>query len=135
MTDRPPLTIGIEEEYLVVDQETRELVTAPDPGFVAACTDALGEQVTGEYLQCQIEVGTRPHRAVGDAVRELRGLRDGVRDVAQRFGYAPIAASTHPFSRWRDQHRTEKERYEGLERDMGRVVGRLLICGMHIHIG
>lgn len=135
MTDRPALTLGIEEEYLIVDQETRDLVTEPPRAFVEACQARLGDQVTGEFLQCQIEVGTKPHRAVPDAIAELRSLRDGIKETAQAFGFAPIAASTHPFSKWRDQQRTDKDRYEGLERDMGRVVGRMLICGMHIHVG
>ncbi len=135
MSDRPSFTLGIEEEYLIVDRETRELVRAPEQAFVEACCARLGDQVTGEFLQCQIEVGTKPHKAVPDAIRELRTLRDGIRDAAVDFGYAPIAASTHPFSKWRDQARTPKDRYAGLERDMGRVVGRMLISGMHIHIG
>ncbi len=135
MSDRPPLTLGIEEEYLIVDQESRELVTEPPADFAKKCERELGDQVTGEFLQCQLEVGTRPHRTVQDGISELRSLRDGVKKIAAEFGYAPIAASTHPFSRWRDQHRTEKDRYAGLEHDMGRVVGRMLICGMHIHAG
>ncbi|THH38571.1 carboxylate-amine ligase [Aliishimia ponticola] len=135
MSDRPSLTLGIEEEYLIVDKTTRGLVTEPSDAFVAACKDRLGEQVTGEFLQCQIEVGTRPHKSVPDAITDLRALRDGVRDVAADFGFAPIAASTHPFSHWRDQQRTEKPRYDGLARDMGQVVDRMMICGMHIHIG
>lgn len=133
--DTPTLTLGIEEEYLIVDAETGELATSPDPQFVAACEKLLGEQVTGEFLQCQLEVGTRPHDTVTEAIDDLRALRGGVKETAARFGYAPIAASTHPFSKWRDQARSDKDRYAGLERDMGRVVGRLLICGMHIHIG
>lgn len=135
MSDRPSLTLGIEEEYLIVDRETRELVREPDPGFNDACRERLGDQVTVEFLQCQVEVGSKPHRSVGDAVADLRDLRDAVKETAADFGYAPIAASTHPFSRWRDQARTQKDRYEGLQNDMGQVVDRMLICGMHIHVG
>ncbi len=64
---RPSLTLGIEEEYLIVDRESRDLVRQPAPGFLTACSEVLGAQVTGEYLQCQVEVGTRPHRRVDDA--------------------------------------------------------------------
>jgi carboxylate-amine ligase len=135
MSDRPPLSLGIEEEYLIVDRETRELVTQPPDAFIEACADRLGDQVTVEFLQCQVEVGTTPHRAVADAVADLRSLRDGVAAAAAEFGFAPIAASTHPFSRWRDQSRTRKERYDGLQSDLGRVIERMLICGMHIHVG
>ncbi len=135
MTDRPTLTMGVEEEYLIVDRETRDLVQTPDPAFLAACNAALGDQVTGEYLQCQIEIGTKPHRQVSDARAELVSLRKGVADAAAAFGYAPIAASTHPFAKWREQTHTRKERYDELRNDLGQAVRRLLICGMHIHIG
>ncbi|MBL4873631.1 MAG: carboxylate-amine ligase [Rhodobacteraceae bacterium] len=131
----PTLTLGIEEEYLIVDRQTRDLVREPDAGFLAACTDLLGEQVTGEYLQCQVEVGTKPHRRVRDARDDLVGLRKGIREAAAAFGYAPIAASTHPFAKWRAQTRTRKERYDVLRDDLGLPVRRMLICGMHIHIG
>ncbi len=133
--DRPSFTLGIEEEYLIVDRDTRELVRSPDPGFLEACTRAVGDRVTNEYLQCQIEVGTSPHARVSDAVGELIALRKGVSDAAAGFGYAPIAASTHPFSAWRDQTHTRKERYDTLRADLGQAARRLLICGMHIHIG
>ena len=135
MSDRPSLSLGIEEEYLIVHQDSRELIREAPEEFIGACEKELGEQMTVEFLQCQVEVGTKPHKQVSDAIRDLRALRDGIKEVADQFGFAPIAASTHPFSKWRDQNRTEKERYEGLERDMGRVIGRMLICGMHVHVG
>lgn len=135
MSDRPIMTLGIEEEYLIIDRQSRELVREPDPAFLKRCTDEIGDQVTNEYLQCQIEVGTRPHRSVADAVAELGHLRTAVARAAEDFGYAPIAASTHPFSKWRDQTHTRKERYDALRSDLGQTVRRMLICGMHIHIG
>ncbi|QHQ35596.1 carboxylate-amine ligase [Algicella marina] len=135
MPDRPPLTLGIEEEYLIVDVETRELVREPHPDFLKKCKKKIGDRVTNEFLQCQIEVGTRPHAVVGDAIADLRALRDCVANTAKPFGYAPIAASTHPFSRWRQQTNTKKPRYEGLKSDLGQAVRRMLIGGMHIHIG
>ncbi len=132
---RPSLTLGIEEEYLIVDRDSLDLVQRPDPAFLAACGEALGAQVTGEFLQCQVEVGTKPHARVADAAAELLGLRKGVADCATRFGYAPIAASTHPFAKWRSQHHTRKQRYDALSDNLGQVVRRMLICGMHIHVG
>lgn len=132
---RPSLTLGIEEEYLIVDRESLDLVKIPDPAFLEACGAALGAQVTGEFLQCQVEVGTKPHACVKDAAAELLSLRKGVADCAKRFGYAPIAASTHPFAKWRSQHHTRKERYDALSDNLGQVVRRMLICGMHIHVG
>ena len=135
MIAEPTLTLGIEEEYLIVDRKTRDLVREPDAGFLAACADLLGEQVTGEYLQCQVEVGTKPHHRVRDARDDLVGLRKGISEAAQAFGYAPIAASTHPFAKWREQTHTRKERYDHLRDDLGQTVRRMLICGMYMHIG
>ncbi len=135
MTERPTFTIGIEEEYLVVDRETRDVVRKPDPGFMAACADRLGDRVTAEYLQCQLEVGTSPQSTVGKAVEELVELRRGVAEAAEGFGYAAIAASTHPFAKWREQTHTRKQRYDELREDLGNVVRRMLICGCHVHVG
>lgn len=135
MSSRPSFTLGIEEEYLIVDRETRDLVAKPGPDFLTSCQDRLGDRVTNEYLQCQIEVGTKPHGTVADAIAELIDLRRGVAETAQAFGYAPIAASTHPFSQWRDQTHTRKDRYDALRSDLGQPIRRMLICGMHIHIG
>ncbi|MFQ5625044.1 MAG: carboxylate-amine ligase, partial [Methyloligellaceae bacterium] len=135
MSGRPSFTLGIEEEYLIVETDSRQLVREPPGDFLAACNELLGDQVTGEYLQCQIEVGTRPHRTVGEAVNDLTALRRGVRETAAKFGFAPIAASTHPFSQWRDQTHTRRERYDMLRADLGQAARRMLICGMHIHVG
>ncbi|SET80490.1 carboxylate-amine ligase [Oceanicella actignis] len=133
--ERPSLTVGIEEEYLIVDRETRDLVARPDPAFMQACERRLGKRVTVEFLQCQVEVGTAPHATVPEAADELRALRAAVAQTAAEFGYAPIAASSHPFARWRDQTHTRKERYDALRADLGQTVRRLLICGCHVHVG
>ena len=135
MSDRPAFTLGIEEEYLIVDRTTRELVREPAEAFREACMAAAGDRVTPEFLQCQVEVGTRPHRTVAGAVEELAHLRRAIAEAAAAHGYAAIAASTHPFSRWRAQTHTRKERYDTLRADLGQAVRRLLICGMHIHVG
>ncbi|MEL6169054.1 MAG: carboxylate-amine ligase [Pseudomonadota bacterium] len=128
------LTMGIEEEYLLVDTETLALVEAPE-GFIAACSEKLGSQVSTEFLQCQIEVGTQVCRTIGEAREDLKRLRSCVAHEAAAFGLAPIAASSHPFADWKDQHHTDKDRYNQLERDLAGVARRMLICGMHVHIG
>ena len=135
MIERPAFTVGIEEEYLIVDRESRDLVREPSVAFLAELGDQIGTQVAPEYLQCQVEVGTRPHRTVGEAIIELRDLRRAVAEVAEGFGYSAIAASTHPFARWREQTHTKKPRYEELSTDLGLNVRRLLICGCHVHVG
>lgn len=130
----PSFTLGIEEEYLVVDRETRDLVSEPDPAFFEACRRAVGDRVSAEFLQCQIEVGTRPHRRVADAVAELGALRAALAERAGEHGYAVLAASTHPFARWQDQSHSRKPRYEGIRSELGLPADRLMICGMHIHV-
>ncbi len=132
--EEPSYTVGIEEEYLLVDRRTRDLVVDPPAGLMEACRAALGEFVTPEFLRCQIEVGTPVCRTLGEARAALAGLRRTIAEAADRFGMAPIAASTHPFADWRTQMNTDKDRYNVIARDMQVVARRLLICGMHVHV-
>ncbi|RMH48838.1 MAG: YbdK family carboxylate-amine ligase, partial [Alphaproteobacteria bacterium] len=132
--DAPPFTIGIEEEYLLVDLETGALSKAP-AALMEACRAELSGQVSPEFLQCQIEIGTRVHATVGGARDDLATLRATVAAQARKFGLAPIAASCHPSADWKDQHHTPKARYDALRRDLAGVARRLLICGMHVHVG
>jgi carboxylate-amine ligase len=131
----PSLTLGLEEEYLLVDPASRDLVAAPPEGFMERCRERLGERVTHELLQAQVEVGTRVCEDVGGARAELLALRATVAATAREFGMAMIAASTHPFASWRAQKRVQKERYRVLARDMQALASRMVICGMHVHAG
>ena len=130
----PPFTLGIEEEYLLVDLETQALATAPD-AMMAACEAELEGQFSPEFLQCQVEVGTRVCKDIAEARADLQHLRRSVSRIAGQFGLAPIAASCHPFADWKKQHHTDKERYNALNRDLAGVARRMLICGMHVHVG
>lgn len=131
----PSFTIGIEEEYLLVDRRSRELVTDAPDSLMSECERRLEGRVSPEFLQCQIEIGTSKCENVKQAAEELAYLRRTVAEVANEHGLAPIAASTHPFSTWEAQKHTRKERYNDLARDMQAVVRRLVICGMHVHVG
>ena len=131
----PSFTIGIEEEYLLVDKETRDLVAEPPAALLAKAEEALRGQVSPEFLRSQIEVGTRVCRSVQDARDELINLRSTLGTIAGEFGLAPIAASTHPFAHWQSQHHTDKDRYNVLAKDLQHVARRLIICGMHVHVG
>ena len=135
MQKKMKFTIGIEEEYLVVDRSTLDVVRSPEPEFMEACRHCADDRVTNEYLQCQVEVGTRPHSSIKSASAELLELRHCIAEAAEKFGYATVAAGTHPFARWREQTHTPKERYTALRHDIGHPARRLLICGMHNHIG
>ncbi|EAQ13519.1 carboxylate-amine ligase [Maritimibacter alkaliphilus HTCC2654] len=130
----PSFSIGIEEEYLLVDRETGDLAEAPE-ALMEACKADLDEQVSPEFLQCQIEIGTNVCADVGQAREDLIRLRSAVARHAADHGLAPIAAACHPFSDWKEQHHTDKDRYNDLRRDLGGVARRLLICGMHVHVG
>src|SRR5215472_4811618 len=131
----PPFTIGIEEEYLLVDLMTRDLDSDPPQALLEECTALGGGQVTPEFLRSQIEVGTRVCRTVPEALADLKRLRSIVVDVSRRHGLAPIAASTHPFARSLAQKHTVKDRYVALAQEMQAAARRMLICGMHVHIG
>ena len=131
----PSFTIGIEEEYLLVDPETRNLAHDPPTTILEECRKRVGDQVTPEFLRSQIEVGTKICTSIAEAKEELQSLRCCIRDVAEAHGLAVIAASTHPIADWDLQKHTEKDRYNILAQSMQTVARRLLICGMHVHVG
>jgi carboxylate-amine ligase len=131
----PSFTLGVEEEYLLVDKATRSLVIDPPEGLMAEAQEKCGEQVTSELLKSQIEIGTKVCRNIQEAHEDLIRLRSSIIEVANNHGIAPIAASTHPFSAWTDQKHTQKDRYDQLTSEMQGAARRLLICGMHVHVG
>jgi len=131
----PEFTLGIEEEYFLADRATRDVVTDPPDTMLAEYEVLLGAQVSREFLRSQIEVGTRVCSSLADARADLRRLRGTIASVADRHGMAPVAAATHPFARWGSQRTTERGRYRNLESDLQGVGRRLVICGLHVHIG
>jgi carboxylate-amine ligase len=134
-TNEPSFTLGVEEEYLLVDKETRALVIDPPDSLMAEAEEKCGSQVTSELLRSQIEIGTKVCANIQEAHEDLARLRSNVIEVANNHGLAPIAASTHPFSSWTDQKHTEKDRYDRLTHEMQGAARRLVICGMHVHVG
>lgn len=133
--NEPEFTLGVEEEYLLVDLETRALVVDPPKSLLSECEELLGGQVTTELLRSQIEVGTKVCQNIQEVREDLARLRACIIEVTGRHGIAPIASSTHPFSRWSDQKHTEKDRYESLTSEMQGAARRMVICGMHVHVG
>ena len=131
----PSFTIGIEEEYLLVDRATRQVAIDPPAAMMKECQSRLQDLIKTEFMKSQVEVATRVCKTVREARADLARLRRNVAEVAEHHGLAPIAASTHPFSEWQEQQHTDKERYNILARDLQAVVRRLLICGMHVHVG
>ena len=131
----PSFTIGVEEEYHLVELESGALVTEQPDELLPRCEARLGERVTREFQQCQIEVGTNVCQNTREIRDELSELRAGIASVGKEFGIAPVAVSTHPFGEWEKQAHTQRERYDLLAQDMQIAARRLLICGMHVHIG
>ncbi len=130
----PSFTMGIEEEYLLVDRTSFDLVEAPQ-SLMDDCVAEIGGQVSPEFLKCQVEVGTGICASISEAREDLRRLRTCIAEVAERYGLAPLAVSCHPTADWKDQHHTDKERYNVLRHDLGNVARRMLISGMHVHVG
>lgn len=133
--EEPAFTLGVEEEYLLVDLETRDLVSDPPAELMIECTSRCGEQVSPELMRSQIEIGTTVCQGVNEAKDELRRLRGIIAEESMKHGYAPIAVSTHPFARWLEQKQTERDRYASLTQEMQAAARRLLISGMHVHVG
>jgi carboxylate-amine ligase len=132
--DETWLTIGIEEEFQIVDAETRELRAHIDAVLEAVEPD-LGEMVKPEMMQSVVEVGTKVCSNVQEARGEIIRLRSTVAEILERSGMRLASAGTHPFSRWQDQLVTQKDRYKLLEEEMQDVVRELLIFGLHVHVG
>jgi carboxylate-amine ligase len=135
MVKEPTFTVGIEEEYLLVNKETRDLVVDPPTSIMADCQKLLKRQVSPEFMKAQIEIGTKVCKSIAEARTDLARLRSVIVDVTGQHNLAPIAASTHPYARWLDQQHTERERYDTLTTEMQAAARRLLICGMHVHVG
>jgi len=129
----PSLTIGIEEEYQIIDPETRELRSYITE--ILQEDEVVLREVKPELHQSIVEVGTTVCRTPAEAGHELRRLRRLVNDLAARNGLRIAAAGTHPFSSWLTQEITPLERYIGVRQDMQLLAQQLLIFGTHIHIG
>lgn len=131
----PSFTVGIEEEYLLIDPTTGDLAGDPPDTILKDCEARLGKQVSPEFLRSQIEVGTKVCGTMAEAAKDLANLRRTIAEIAGEHGLKIIAASTHPFAAWGAQKHTEKERYSALAEDLQGVARRLLISGMHVHVG
>lgn len=134
MPEKPSFSIGIEEEYQIIDPQTRELKS-----YITEMLEAgkltLREQVKAELHQSIVEVGTKVCHTAAEARDEIVRLRRGVMELADRNGLKIAAAGTHPISSWVDQEITPFERYAGVKQDMQILAQQLLIFGTHVHIG
>ena len=132
----PVITLGIEEEFFLVDPETRDIVADPDPAIFAACEEAAGaHRVVREALRAQIETNTKVCGSVAELRHSLQETRRVVIEAAGRHGVAVMASSTHPFAAWSRTDVTPKDRYRTISAMLQGLLDRLLVGGMHIHIG
>ncbi len=127
-------TIGVEEEYFVTNPKTRNTLRRMPPKMMARSLEILGDRVTHEMLQSQIEVATGVCSTLAQARQELTQLRRGVVQAAAEHGLAIVAAGTHPLAEWSEQRQTDKPRYDLLMDDLRMIGRRNLVCGLHIHL-
>jgi len=129
-----PLTIGIEEEYQIIDPATRELRSYVQR-FLERGQTVLPDQIHPEFLQSQVEAGTRICHNLQEARREVTRMRRSIWEMAEAEGLWVAAAGTHPFSSWARQEVSPLGRYTELARFLQDVGRRLLIFGTHVHVG
>ena len=130
----PPFTVGVEEELMIVDSRSMELVSAIEEMIDSVPHETEGE-VKPELLQSVLEISTDVCRSVPEAGGQLEDLRRRVRETAESKDLAIGSAATHPFARWEDQRIVERERYREIVDALAFVVRQELLFGLHVHIG
>ena len=134
--DELKISLGVEEEFFLVDPESRDLLADPDVRIFEACDANRGpHKIVREFLRAQIETNSRVCATVEDTRTALLETRRIVIEAAEAHGAAVMASSTHPFADWREQAPTPRERYERFTITYQESVRRFLIGGMHIHAG
>ena len=130
------ITLGIEEEFFLVDPESRDLLADPDVRIFESCDAQRGpHKIVRELLRTQIETNSRVCDSVAEVRAALLETRQIVVRAAEAYGASVMAASTHPFADWRSQAATPRERYERFTVTYQDSVRRFLIGGMHVHAG
>lgn len=130
----PIFTLGVEEEYQIIDPETRDLRSHLSK-IVDGAKIILNEQVKAEMHQSVVEVGTNICKNVCEAKDEIRFLRSKIVELADKQGLVVGGAGTHPFSRWQDQPITDDPRYHHIVNELQDAARSNLIFGMHCHVG
>ncbi len=134
MRGKDQFSFGIEEEFFLVDPQTRDLAAEVPRAFMRACRQRFGERVHEEMKQAQVEIATPVLRSAEEARLALAELRGGIGEEAAALDMRLFAAGTHPFAGWREQAGTEAPRYERLVDDFQIVGRRNLLCGLHVHV-
>jgi glutamate---cysteine ligase / carboxylate-amine ligase len=127
-------TVGIEEEYFLVEADTKLMPAHVPAEFFEKAKAATDGRTSSEFLHPQVEVISSPHESMADALAELRALRRTVADVAAEHGLAILAVGTHPTASWRYARQTAKRRYDNVMNDLQMIGQRDLLCGLHVHV-
>ncbi len=127
-------TIGVEEEYMVLDPSSREL-KSHQQAIVNEGEKKFKDRIKAEMHQAVVEVGTSICKNVDEAFNEVLELRTGVADIAQSLGYSIGASGTHPFSLWETQLVSDQSRYQELLNELQQAARSNLIFGLHVHVG
>ena len=130
----PPFTLGVEEEYMLLDPQSFDLVQHVDTVLTAAQDGEFDERVGPELMQSVLEISTPVCETAGDVDRELRKLRTHVTQAARTHHLRVGSAGTHPFSLFERQRITARDRYRALVDQMQYVARRELIFGLHVHV-
>lgn len=125
---------GIEEEYFVVDAESRSVQRKVPSGFILALKRDLGPSVTREMLQAQIEVMTKPSISIPETQSDLHEMRRSVAAIASEHGLSVFASGTHPTATWTEAKQTPAVRYDEVMQDLQMLGERNLLCGLHVHV-
>jgi carboxylate-amine ligase len=128
-------TLGVEEEYQLVDPHSRELCGKASKVLAAASRGPKNDRVQSEMHRCQIEIATNVCHSLDEVRAELVRSRQLVIQAAQERQVAVVAAGTHPFSAWEDQALTDKQRYRRLAKTLQQTIHDLIIYGCHVHVG
>src|SRR6478609_8070644 len=126
-------TVGVEEEFQIVDPATWELRSHVSE-LLASSAPAFGEHIKREMHQSIVEVGTKICGSIEELAGEIIRTRRDLADAAERVGLRIAAAGTHPFSKWKDQIISPGERYENIVEELQQLARSLLIFGLHIHV-
>ena len=129
-----PYTLGVEEEYMLLDGQSFDLVQHIDTVLAAISGHELETQINAELMQSVLEIATPVCRTAADVDRELRRLRSYVTSIANKDNLRVGSAGTHPFSLFERQRITARDRYRHLVDQMQYVARRELIFGLHIHV-
>jgi carboxylate-amine ligase len=128
-------TLGVEEEYQLINPQTRELCGRASRVLTMAQRSATGDRVQPEMHRCQIEIATDVCDSLAALRSELQRSRRVVIKAAEAQNVAVVAAGTHPFSNWQDQRLTDKARYRELAQTLKQAIRELIIFGCHVHVG